>query len=305
MGTRSTTKVVRPWLHLILATMGASITACAPASDPTPPDVDYSSVQAVQFGASPQPMTGATAGQGASMGSGGMSAPVAPSGGAGGMGAAGMQTTNPAATGSGGMGAAGMTAMSTGTGGMMGANGTKPPTSTGTGGMGGSVSPMSTGTGGMSGETAGPKPTKLTATITTKTQGGQYAPKNVGAIWIEDSSGKWVYTLDWWNSLLNAGWLSRYGKVKGPSFTFFDPKPGPDVVTSATLPMHKTHNVSWGLEGSSGSEVPDGDYKLVIELTEKEGDGQFQEIPFTKGAEPVTLMPADTQYYTGIKITLE
>jgi hypothetical protein len=99
--------------------------------------------------------------------------------------------------------------------------------------------------------------------------------------------------------------VSRYNSVKGPTYTFFDPKPGADVVTSATLSMHKTHTVSWGFEGSSGSEVPDGDYKLIIELTEAEGDGKFEEFAFTKGADPVTLTPADTQYYTGIKITLE
>jgi hypothetical protein len=230
-----------------------------------------------------------------------------PSGGTGGMdmapsGGMGAQMTNPAATGSGGMGAAGSSAMATGTGGM---SSSTPPTSTGTGGMSGSVSPMSTGTGGMGSETSGPKPTKLTATITTQTTGGKYAPKNVGAIWIEDSSGKWVYTLDWWDGLLNVQWLTNYNKVQGPSYTLFDPKPGPDTVTSATLNMHKTHTVSWGFEDKSGAQVPDGDYTLKIEITEESATGKVQEIPFKKGAEPVTVMPPDAPCCVDMKLTLE
>jgi hypothetical protein len=215
-------------------------------------------------------------------------------------GGAGVHMTDPTATGSGGMsatstGSGGMSAMRTGSGGMGGS-----------GGAGGGTGGASGGTGGSM--AMGPKPTKLTASITTKTQGGRYAPKNVGAIWIEDSSGKWVYTLEWWSSLLNAGALTQYTQVKGPTYTFFDPKPGPDVITGATLTMHKTHAVSWGLEGMGGSEVPDGAYNLVIESSEQtqaEGGGQVQKIPFTKGPDGVMLTPADTQYFTGMKLTLE
>jgi hypothetical protein len=261
-------------------------------------------VQAVQFGAPAQPGAGGNAGQTGAMGSGGASstAPVAPSGGAG-MdmapgGGMGMQTVNPASTGTGGMDGAPST--STGTGGM----GDMPSMSTGTGGMDGASS-MSTGTGGMGAETSGPKPTRLTATITTKTMGGKYAPKNVGAIWIEDSSGKWVYTLDWWDGLLNVQWLTHYNSVQGPSYTFFDPKPGPDVITSPTLNMHKTHEVSWGFEDKNGAQVPDGDYKLKIEITEESATGTVEEIPFTKGPEPVTLMPPDKPCCVGMKLTLE
>jgi hypothetical protein len=212
---------------------------------------------------------------------------------AGAPGGAGVRTPDAGmpASGAGGRGTGGMGAMTGGTGGMGAMTG-------GTGGM---------GAAGMSGgQTGGPKPTKLNFSVTTKPQGGKFTPKNIGAIWIQDASGKWVYTLDWWSSLLNSQWQTKYNSVQGPSYTpFFGTKAPPDVMTSATLTMHKTHSVSWSLKDSNGAEAPDGDYTLVIELTEAEASGQVQEIPFTKGPAPVTMTPADTQYYTGMKLDLQ
>jgi flagellar hook assembly protein FlgD len=69
--------------------------------------------------------------------------------------------------------------------------------------------------------------------------------------------------------------------------------------------MHKTHSVTWSLKDSMGKEVPDGAYKLVIELTEASSTGKSQEIDFMKAAGAPPVMPADTQYYTGMKLTLQ
>jgi flagellar hook assembly protein FlgD len=76
-------------------------------------------------------------------------------------------------------------------------------------------------------------------------------------------------------------------------------------MTSATLPNHKTHSVTWRLKDSNGNVVPDGNYKLVIELTEFSGTGKSQEYDFTKGPGPTMVMPPDTQYYTGVQISVQ
>ncbi|MEY4577032.1 MAG: hypothetical protein RL701_1735, partial [Pseudomonadota bacterium] len=45
---------------------------------------------------------------------------------------------------------------------------------------------------------AAAKPTLLAFNVTTVEQGGEYQPKNIGAIWIEDERGAWVKTLAVW-----------------------------------------------------------------------------------------------------------
>jgi hypothetical protein len=46
--------------------------------------------------------------------------------------------------------------------------------------------------------------TSLTFDVTTKAPGGRYQPRNVGAIWVEDSSGKLVKSLEVWAGILVA-----------------------------------------------------------------------------------------------------
>jgi hypothetical protein len=155
----------------------------------------------------------------------------------------------------------------------------------------------------------------LTFEFTSKALGGKWGPKNVGAVWVEDTSGKWIHTLEFWARTPNDKWISRYIKDGGPDYaqagdldTLFgikstNPQPPADVVSGPTLNMPAAHTKeSWSLK-----DLPDGAYKLVIEVTETDmaNAGKVQEIPFTKGPMPVMDMPADTQYYTGMKLTLQ
>lgn len=158
--------------------------------------------------------------------------------------------------------------------------------------------------------TAGPRPTVLTFEFTSVTQNGRYAPDNVGAVWVESASGQWVHTLEFWGNVPNGSHLNRYLSVSGPDYGSFFGIPvttvPPDVVTTATLHMHKTHTgLSWNLENASGAAVPDGTYTLVIELTEAEAAGQFLEIPFVIGASATAPTLPSSPYYTGIKLTLQ
>ncbi|HTU62324.1 MAG TPA: hypothetical protein VMF89_27885, partial [Polyangiales bacterium] len=85
--------------------------------------------------------------------------------------------------------------------------------------------------------------------LTTRAQGGRYAPKNVGAIWIEREDGTWVKTLKVW-----AGVRLRYLTTYLEANTTRDTT---DALTSATLRQHTTHEVKW-----SPDDVPDGDYRM-------------------------------------------
>ena len=176
----------------------------------------------------------------------------------------------------------------------------------GAGGVSGTAGASGGGGGGGTAPT-GPKPTKLVISVTTLQQDGKWRPQNAGVLFIEDATGKWVRTLEVWAST-NVIWLTRYGQTQGaPLYNWdpFTPIP-PDVVTSVTLKMHTTHTRTWDLKDVNGREVPDGIYKVVIDLTDRDKvDGVSQEYPFMKGPSPMTLTPPDAQYYTGAKLSLE
>ncbi len=290
MTSRATT-----WFSAVLV---SCLAACAPASDSGRAAVDYTEQPAALpvtppagLGGLPSNSGGAVAPtQNTDPGIG--AGPAAPTG--TGQAAPTTPQTNPAApAGSAGAAAAPMAAGTGGTG--------APMTGSAAGATGGTAGAGDPG----GGTTAGPKPTMLSMQVTTVTQGGRYAPKNVGAIWVEDSSGKWVYTLEYWDGFINAQWLTAYQASGGPAYVPVFSTIPPDVTASATLNAHKTHNVTWSLKDSKGNTVPDGAYKLVVEVTEYSGTGKSQSYDFNVGPDPVDLSPPDTQYYTGVKVTLK
>jgi hypothetical protein len=187
------------------------------------------------------------------------------------------------------------------------------------GGNGGTMA-MATpqaGAPGMAEQPPAAKPTTLTLDFMTKTQRGRYAPKNVGAAWVETTNGKWVHTLEYWAGKPNDAHLTRYNAAGGPNYATngelarvlglppYTTKPPADVVAGPTLDMHKLHSGSmWNLKDATGKEVADGMYRVVIELTEVDSTGKSQEIPFVKGAMPVSLM-MDYEFYSGVKLTLK
>jgi hypothetical protein len=160
--------------------------------------------------------------------------------------------------------------------------------------------------------------TKLTLEFTTKTYGGNRAPQNIGAVWVEDSNGKWIYTLEYWGSIPNDQHLSRYVSSGGPDYAFNVPgelqgvlppgyvtQPPPDVVTGATLATHKQHMAAWNFKDKAGMVVPDGAYRIVIEISEQEKTEKSTEVPFMQGAMPGSTMPPDGDIATGMKLTLQ
>jgi hypothetical protein len=139
-------------------------------------------------------------------------------------------------------------------------------------------------------------PTELSFSVLTKPLGGRYAPRNIGAIWIENASGGWIKTLAVW-AFLRERHLTRFRSTSGGNRV--------DAVTSATLSQHTTHSVSWDLRDATGAPVPDGDYRLVIETTDKDATGDSTEVAFTKGLLPVRLMPLDVPHYVNMSLALE
>ena len=128
---------------------------------------------------------------------------------------------------------------------------------------------------------------ELTVTVTTSTTGGNYSPKNIVAIWIEDDAGNFVKTLlayaqtrkthlnTWQASTTAAG--SPYNTV--------------DAITGATKSSHGTRTCYWNASDVDGEIVIDGTYKIWMELTDKNSTGNFSSFSFVKGDQPEAVIP--------------
>jgi hypothetical protein len=114
------------------------------------------------------------------------------------------------------------------------------------------------------------------------------------AIWVEDSSGKFVKTLlvyanarmshlnTWESSTTTAG--STFNSV--------------DAITGATQSSHGTRTCSWNGTDYSGKLMADGNYKVRMELTDKNSTGNTASYTFAKGASAQKLTPADVPSFS-------
>jgi hypothetical protein len=170
------------------------------------------------------------------------------------------------------------------------ASGADPSTTTsaGSGAQTATSSSASTGTGQPTGMP------KLTVDFTTVTFKGQYAPKNVGAVWITNDQDVFVKTLERW-AVKRSKYLVKWKAASNANVV--------DAVTGATRSQHGPHSLSWDGTDVSGDLVPDGTYRVYMEFTEKNGAGPWTSIDVVKGASPADITPANLAAFTGQHVT--
>ncbi|MBK6282767.1 MAG: DUF2271 domain-containing protein [Draconibacterium sp.] len=148
----------------------------------------------------------------------------------------------------------------------------------------------------LSAQTSG----KLDVSVTTSSTGGNYAPKNIVAIWIEDESGNFVKTLlayaekriqhlNTWEKATNAKG-SMYNRT--------------DAITGATKSSHGTRTCSWNGTDYNKNLVADGKYFVCMELTDKNATGNFSKFEFTKG-ENNSVSPQNVASFSSVNIVWE
>ncbi len=140
----------------------------------------------------------------------------------------------------------------------------------------------------------------LTVTATTsKTSSPKYSPKNIVAIWIEDSNGNFVKTL-----LAYAGERKQYLKNWKTKTTLAGSVYNTvDAITGATQNSHAARTSTWNGKNKSSILVADGTYKLKMEVTDNDGTAQnLAEFSFVKGTTEQTLTPAATNGFSSISI---
>jgi hypothetical protein len=139
---------------------------------------------------------------------------------------------------------------------------------------------------------------ELTVSATTSSTGGNFAPKNIVAIWIEDDAGNFVKTLLAYaqqrKTHLNT-WQATTTEAGSP-FNIVDAISGP------TRTSHATRTCTWDATDFEGNLVADGIYEVWMELTDKNATGNFSTFEITKGTEPESLTPSDVPSFASISI---
>jgi hypothetical protein len=132
----------------------------------------------------------------------------------------------------------------------------------------------------------------LSVSVTTSAPGGKYRPRNVGAIWIADSSGKFVKSLDVWGNrrLSHVTAWNAATKAAGLGGNKVD------AVTSATLSTHRAHNVTWNCRDARDQVVPDDAYRVYFEVTDSNNSGPNHFETFTKGPNAATVQGSATNF---------
>ncbi len=141
---------------------------------------------------------------------------------------------------------------------------------------------------------------KLDVSVTTSSTGGNFAPRNIVAIWIEDESGNFVKTLlayaekriqhlNTWEKATNAKG-SMYNRT--------------DAITGATQSNHGTRTCSWNGTDYNKNIVADGKYFVCMELTDKNATGNFSKFEFTKGVSSI-VSPQNVASFSSINIAWE
>ncbi len=131
------------------------------------------------------------------------------------------------------------------------------------------------------GQDAPPTPSgsSLKVGVTTTPNGGQYAPRNVVAVWVEDGAGSFVKTIDRWSAARTShlvAWIQKAGSGDV------------DAVSGATRQNHNTPlSITWDMKDRNGTVVPDGTYTIRMELADSNasqpGQNHQGTFTFTKG----------------------
>lgn len=158
------------------------------------------------------------------------------------------------------------------------------------------------GTGAPDAEAKG----SVQITFTTTTSGGNYAPNNVVAAWVQNGAGTHLRTVGLW-SAVRTQHLVSYRAAAGINDSNALPA---DAVSGASRLNHQgALTVIWNLRDKAGNIVPDGTYTIRLELADENATTAAQNnqatFTFVKGATPQTQTGLTQGGFTGVTIDFD
>lgn len=145
-----------------------------------------------------------------------------------------------------------------------------------------------------------PGPCSVAVTVTTVSYDGEFAPKNVGAVWITREDGRFVRTLEVWGRKRIEHAVAWIAATDGNDV---------DAVTGATRKRHGTHSLEWNCRDADGAEAAPGRYVLNVEFSEDnsaegEPEGPVRAVDFETVAGSSEVVVPDDANFEGITIRL-
>ncbi len=172
--------------------------------------------------------------------------------------------------------------------------------SNGGGSAGGAGGGGSAGSPGAGGGTSSAN-CSLSVKVTTAAAGGKYAPRNIGAIWVADQSGKFIRSLEVW-AQRRANHLTQWNAATSKAGAAGSRV---DIVSQATLTSHRAHTATWNCQDFKKLPVPDGTYRVYFEMSDASNNGPNRFETFTKGPAAATLNPADNNNFKAIELSFK
>jgi len=143
----------------------------------------------------------------------------------------------------------------------------------------------------------------LTFTVTTAAPSGQYSPKHLVAMWIQNSSvtntpTDFIKTKIAYTRLTNPNYSAYLNKWVSASA-----RNVVDATTGATRNISsETLSFTWNATNVSGTVVPDGTYYVWMQMTSSNTNGTAIYVEFTKGPAEQTLTPANSGNYSAMAL---
>ena len=139
----------------------------------------------------------------------------------------------------------------------------------------------------------------LAVSVITSSAGGNYAPKNIVSIWIEDSSGKFVKTLLAYANTRKTH-LNTWEATTTTAGSAFNVT---DAISGATQSSHGTLTCKWNGKNYTGQLMADGNYNVRMELTDKNAMGNVVSFTFTKSPNSQKLTPATVPSFSSVSLS--
>lgn len=137
-------------------------------------------------------------------------------------------------------------------------------------------------------------PNSVTVTVTTSSYGGEFAPRNVFAIWLEAVDGAYIHSMGVWAQTYKSRLSRWYQKSGGGSSGMAD------AVTGASRYSHGTQTVSLDF---TKYPVAAGGYKVWFELNETNGGSRTTSADITLGPGGTVTGAANTANIKDIAIS--
>jgi hypothetical protein len=124
--------------------------------------------------------------------------------------------------------------------------------------------------------------------------GGEYAPHHILAVWIEQEDGTFVRSLKV-RATERIQYLKTWKKKSNSDKT--------DAVSGATLTSHTTHTVNWNLQNKDSVTISTGNYKLKLEMTDKNSQGPVGTFTFAYNDSLKSQSYTDENNFKNVQIT--